>query len=86
MQAGKSPYELYRVPGPGVRLTSIESGGEDHMARLVSTDELLWIDDRSARKPLLAVKHGREFDLTLRSHTHVLTSSEHHVHEPRALV
>lgn len=61
---------------PGVRLTSIEAPSEDHTLRLVSTDEILWLDERYTRKPLISVRHGREFDLTLRIQTHFLTNGE----------
>lgn len=61
---------------PGVRLTSIEAPSEDHTLRLVSTDEILWLDERYTRKPLIAVRHGREFDLTLRTQTQFLTNGE----------
>ncbi|KAI1794593.1 hypothetical protein LXA43DRAFT_995724 [Ganoderma leucocontextum] len=74
LRAGKKPYELFTVTKPGVALTSIEAPNEDHTLRLVSTDQILWLDERYTRKPLLAVKHSREFDLTLRTQTHVLTN------------
>ena len=44
--------------------------------RLVSTQEVLWFDERNPQKPLLAVKHGRELDTTLRIQTFGLTSCE----------
>ncbi|KAI0807584.1 hypothetical protein C8Q74DRAFT_1313323 [Fomes fomentarius] len=72
-RTGKSPYELYTVPHSGPRLTSIEDGGEDRIVMLVSTDEILWLDERNTRRPLLAIKHGRDFDTTLHSETRLLT-------------
>ncbi|PIL24214.1 hypothetical protein GSI_13967 [Ganoderma sinense ZZ0214-1] len=74
LRAGKKPYELFSVTKPGVRLTSVEPPSEDHTLRLVSTDEIIWLDERFTRKPLLAVRHSRDFDLTLRTRTHILTN------------
>ncbi|TBU65578.1 hypothetical protein BD310DRAFT_864379 [Dichomitus squalens] len=76
LRAGKQSYDLFTAPRPGVKLTSIEMpSDEDHMVRLASTDEILWLDERYMQRPLFAVKHGREFDLTLRTQTHDLTHS-----------
>lgn len=45
---------------------------------LVSTDEILWLDERNTRRPLLAMKHGRDFDTTLHSETRLLTEGVYH--------
>jgi hypothetical protein len=46
-------------------ITSIERPGNDHIFRLVSTSEIVWIDERSPQKPLLGYMHGRQFDRSL---------------------
>jgi hypothetical protein len=50
-------------------LTSIGYDLEDGLLRLVSTNELMWIDPRFPNRPMLASKHEREYDRTLSSHT-----------------
>ncbi|OSD08614.1 hypothetical protein PYCCODRAFT_1380319 [Trametes coccinea BRFM310] len=75
LRAGKRAHQLHSVNQPDVVLTSVESIGDDRMIRLVSSDEILWIDERNSRRPLLAIKHGREFDTTLRSFTRTMISS-----------
>ncbi|RDX56514.1 hypothetical protein OH76DRAFT_1426024 [Lentinus brumalis] len=57
--------ELYTVPRADTRLTFIDAPDDTHTVRLTSTDEILWLDDRNTRRPLLAVKHGRAFDISL---------------------
>jgi hypothetical protein len=37
----------------------------DHLMRLVTTKEVLWLDERYLGKPVLGVPHGRDFDRTL---------------------
>lgn len=39
------------------------------MVRLLTTSEILWIDERNTRRPLLGIKHGRDLDRTLTAHT-----------------
>lgn len=46
-------------------LTSVEDYQVDQMLRLCSTTQVIWIDRRNTAKPLLAFKHGREFDRSL---------------------
>ncbi|KAI9057898.1 hypothetical protein FKP32DRAFT_1597859 [Trametes sanguinea] len=75
LRAGMHPHQLHSVIQPDDVLTSVESLGEDRMIRLVSSDEIIWIDERNSRRPLLAVKHGRAFDTTLRSFTRTMISS-----------
>ncbi|KAI0372898.1 hypothetical protein BV20DRAFT_990286 [Pilatotrama ljubarskyi] len=75
LRAGKRPHALHVVARPDVVLTSVESLSDDHLIRLVSSEEILWLDERNTKKPLLSVKHGREIDITLRAQTHVMISS-----------
>ncbi|KDQ17971.1 hypothetical protein BOTBODRAFT_143690, partial [Botryobasidium botryosum FD-172 SS1] len=51
-------------------VTSIEgSSVNPHLMCLSTTDRLLWADDRMPEKPVLAWRHGREFDRTLQAKT-----------------
>ncbi|KAI8989669.1 hypothetical protein BD414DRAFT_414849 [Trametes punicea] len=75
LRAGKRPQQLYSVGRPKVVLTSVESLSDDRIIRLVSSEEIIWLDERNTRRALLAVKHGRELDTTLRSFTRVVMSS-----------
>ncbi|KAI0362386.1 hypothetical protein OH77DRAFT_1441905 [Trametes cingulata] len=75
LRAGRRAHLLHAVARPDVVLTSVESLRDDHIIRLVSSEEILWLDERNARKPLLSVKHNREYDVTLRTQTHVMISS-----------
>ncbi|KAI0672980.1 hypothetical protein C8Q78DRAFT_1022189 [Trametes maxima] len=76
-RAGKNLCLLHAIARPDVALTSVESLNEDHIIRLVSSQEILWLDKRHTRKPLIAVKHGRAFDTTLRSQSCVMIGSPH---------
>ncbi|KAI0306378.1 hypothetical protein B0F90DRAFT_1923218 [Multifurca ochricompacta] len=60
--------QLYSaVQSPDV-LTSIACDPDDGLSRLVTTNELLWVDPRIHTRPILAWKHEREYDRTLSSH------------------
>ena len=48
-------------------LTSVTYDHSDGLVRLVTTAEVIWLDERNKRKPVLAFKHDREFDRTLQS-------------------
>ncbi|KAI0046101.1 hypothetical protein FA95DRAFT_1560454 [Auriscalpium vulgare] len=56
---------LYSVRFPMDCLTGVECGQEDQMTRVVTTSEIVWIDERNPGRPVMAFKHGREFDRTL---------------------
>jgi hypothetical protein len=58
-----SCLDLFSVQNDTV--TCIERPGRDHIFRLASTSEILWIDERFPRRPLLAYIHGRQFDRSL---------------------
>ncbi|PPQ93290.1 hypothetical protein CVT25_015288 [Psilocybe cyanescens] len=49
--------------------TSIEDCGSQNMLPLCSTNQIIWMDTRYARKPLLAYSHGRQYDRYLSTHT-----------------
>ncbi|KAI0647297.1 hypothetical protein C8Q79DRAFT_958760 [Trametes meyenii] len=74
-RARKHLHLLHTVAQPNVVLTSVESLADDHIIRLVSSQEILWLDERHARKPLVAIKHGRAFDTTLRSQSLIMIGS-----------
>ncbi|KZT09664.1 uncharacterized protein LAESUDRAFT_695395 [Laetiporus sulphureus 93-53] len=61
--------ELYHTRRPSELLTAIEHFQEDRMIRLVSTNEIMWIDQRNTKRPVLGIKHGRESERTLRPQT-----------------
>ena len=46
-------------------LASIEFGLDNGLSRLVTTSEVIWVDSRFHRRPVLAWKHEREYDRTL---------------------
>ncbi|KAI0780690.1 hypothetical protein BD413DRAFT_702681 [Trametes elegans] len=71
----RQPYLLHAATRPADILTSIECSTDDNIVRLVSSQEILWLDQRNSRKPLLAIKHGRDFDTTLRGHTRPMIGS-----------
>ncbi|KAF9484739.1 hypothetical protein BDN70DRAFT_87611 [Pholiota conissans] len=50
-------------------LTSMENCRSDYLLPLCSTKEIIWMDTRFPRNPLLAYAHGRQFDRYLLSHT-----------------
>ncbi|TFK30016.1 hypothetical protein FA15DRAFT_663336 [Coprinopsis marcescibilis] len=50
-------------------ITSVEDGRGDNIVRLCSTSSLLWLDQRQMRRPLLSLKHYREFDRYLQIKT-----------------
>ncbi|KAI0636734.1 hypothetical protein C8Q77DRAFT_1094359 [Trametes polyzona] len=75
LRVGKRSHLFHTVAQPEVVLTSIENSSDDNIIRLVSSREILWIDGRNTRKPLLSIKHGRDFDTTLSTTTHTMISS-----------
>lgn len=56
--------------------TSAEGPILDDMVRISSTTEILWIDKRQPQRPVLAVKHERRFDRTLKLQTTLFGDSE----------
>jgi hypothetical protein len=60
--------EVYSVARASDSLTSIGYNPDDGLLRLVTTNELVWVDPRFHTRPMLAVTHEREYDRTLSSH------------------
>jgi hypothetical protein len=48
----------------------------DSLIRLASTSEIIWLDERYNRRPVLAFKHHREYDRTLQAFVVEYDSSE----------
>ena len=46
----------------------------DYISRITTTSDIIWLDDRFRRRPLLSFKHYRSFDRTLRVLTAKLSS------------
>jgi hypothetical protein len=59
---------VYSAMGQPDLLTSIKCHPDDNLSRVVTTNELVWVDPRLRIKPILAWKHERERDRTLSSH------------------
>jgi len=60
--------KVYSVARASNLLTSIGYNPDDHLLRFVTTNELVWVDPRFHTRPVLALKHEREYDRTLSSH------------------
>ncbi|KAG5647243.1 hypothetical protein DXG03_000778 [Asterophora parasitica] len=69
-----SSQELFSLPAQGDVLTSIEDQRTDHIVKLCSTRDILWIDTRFAGKPLLGYRHGRQYDRYLNAQSSPLSS------------
>ncbi|KAG6918151.1 hypothetical protein DXG01_016340 [Tephrocybe rancida] len=64
--------QLFTSTGTDI-LTSMEDRMADHIIKLSSTREILWIDTRYPRRPLLGYKHGRQYDRYLEVRTSPLS-------------
>ena len=47
-------------------MTSFESPVDNYIGRITTTSDIIWLDDRFRKRPLLSYKHYRSFDRTLR--------------------
>ncbi|KAI9467058.1 hypothetical protein BJY52DRAFT_42817 [Lactarius psammicola] len=68
IRAPDRAVKVYSVARASKLLTSIDYNLDDHLLRLVTTNELVWVDPRFHTRPVLALKHEREYDRTLSSH------------------
>ncbi|KAG6866994.1 hypothetical protein C0991_003910 [Blastosporella zonata] len=66
--------KLFKSTGVDL-LTSVQDQGADHIIKLCSTREIVWIDARFAKRPLLGYKHGRQYDRYLEIQTSPLSSA-----------
>lgn len=65
-QSPESVLSLVAVQNPGTVFTYVEGVRVDNMIRVASTEEITWIDQRFPLRPVLGVKHCRQWDRTLR--------------------
>ena len=75
-QTNGSATELYRTNSSKATLASVEYLPDDGIIRAVTTQELLWFDERQTARPLISFKHGRNFDRTLESRTCIMSQSQ----------
>ena len=75
LKTSDNNLDLFSLQRHGDVITSVEGQQTDNLVRLCSTTEVLWIDGRFTRSPLLAYKHGRSFDRTLETRTVLLPST-----------
>jgi hypothetical protein len=68
VQAAERGVKVYSAAGVPDMLTSIKSIPDDGLSQLVTTNKLVWVDNRQHIRPMLAWKHERERDRTLSSH------------------
>ncbi|KAJ3796954.1 hypothetical protein GGU11DRAFT_745670 [Lentinula aff. detonsa] len=63
--------------GTNEKLTGIEDSGDNFLVSLASTERILWLDRRFPGRPLLGIKHRRNYDRTLAVHTVTIRGSHH---------
>ncbi|KAF7440708.1 hypothetical protein PC9H_001055 [Pleurotus ostreatus] len=70
LRSSFNPAQCFNLDQKDELITSIEAVSSDNIIRLVTTKELVWLDTRfPGRRPLLAYKHGRQYDRTLSTQT-----------------
>ncbi|KAH9951994.1 hypothetical protein B0H21DRAFT_829833 [Amylocystis lapponica] len=70
-----SAVDLYLIQRAGELLTSVGDLCDNHLICLTTTEQILWIDERKPDKPLMGVKHCRDYDRALSTQTHCLTQT-----------
>lgn len=60
---------VYSLDKPGAVVTCYETPGQDHLSRVTTTSDIIWLDDRFPKKPILSFKHHRIYDRTLKTLT-----------------
>ncbi|KAG9318829.1 hypothetical protein JVU11DRAFT_933 [Chiua virens] len=58
--------DIFSLEYPSTTVTSFESPKHDYISRITTTSDIIWLDDRFRRRPILSYKHHRSFDRTLR--------------------
>ncbi|KAF9218216.1 hypothetical protein BS17DRAFT_791905, partial [Gyrodon lividus] len=58
--------DVFSLNHPSAIVTSFESPMHDYLSRVTTTSEVIWLDDRFRRRPLMSFSHHRSFDRTLR--------------------
>lgn len=66
LQSANLTADIFSLEHPGIVVTAFESPMHDHISRVTTTSDVIWLDDRFRRRPLLSFKHYRSFDRTLR--------------------
>ncbi|KAF8557295.1 hypothetical protein OG21DRAFT_1601750 [Imleria badia] len=65
-RSADSAADVFSLDHPSAIVTSFESPMHDYISRITTTSDVIWLDDRFRRRPLLSFKHYRGFDRTLR--------------------
>ncbi|KAH0827044.1 hypothetical protein J3R83DRAFT_4727 [Lanmaoa asiatica] len=65
-QSASPVADVFSLDHPSAIVTSFESPMHDYISRITTTSDVIWLDDRFRRRPLLSFKHYRSFDRTLR--------------------
>ncbi|KAI6118836.1 hypothetical protein EV401DRAFT_1862589 [Pisolithus croceorrhizus] len=60
---------VYSLDKPGAVVTCYETPGRDNLSHVTTTSDIIWLDDRFAKKPILSFKHHRSYDRTLKTLT-----------------
>ncbi|KAG8217857.1 hypothetical protein J3R82DRAFT_6023 [Butyriboletus roseoflavus] len=66
LRSASSVADVFSLDHPSAILTSFESPMHNYISRITTTSDMIWLDDRFRRRPLLSFKHHRSFDRTLR--------------------
>lgn len=79
-QSPNDHIDIFNICNLNNLLTAVKGSYKDHIIRLCSTKEILWLDSRFTRSPLLGYRHGRAFDRTLETRTVFLPGSPHQIY------
>ncbi|EIW85096.1 hypothetical protein CONPUDRAFT_162374 [Coniophora puteana RWD-64-598 SS2] len=71
-QRSAAPSVAFSFASDRSPILSAESSIEDRMIRLATSTDIIWLDERFGRQPLLQIKHGRAHDYKLSSQTIVV--------------
>ncbi|KIJ16780.1 hypothetical protein PAXINDRAFT_98585 [Paxillus involutus ATCC 200175] len=66
--------DVFSLNHTDAMVTSFECPMHDYLSRVTTTSEVIWLDNRFRRRPLMSFKHQRSFDRTLRVLTADLSS------------
>ncbi|KAJ3993910.1 hypothetical protein F5050DRAFT_1904426 [Lentinula boryana] len=72
-----SALNLFDATSTNEKFTGIEDSGDNFLVSLASTERILWLDRRFPGRPLLGIKHRRNYDRTLAVHTVTIRGSHH---------
>ncbi|KAI6045703.1 hypothetical protein EDC04DRAFT_2558982 [Pisolithus marmoratus] len=68
-RASNTARVVYFPNKPGTVVTCYETPGQDNLSRVTTSSDVIWLDDRFSRKPILSFKHHRSYDRTLKTLT-----------------